>query len=50
MPWLPIVFVIIVVLMIIILGYFLIRNFLRDTLMICPPEHNQNARHFLEYA
>jgi hypothetical protein len=29
MPWLPIVFVIIVVLMIIILGYFLIRSFLR---------------------
>jgi hypothetical protein len=29
MPWLPIVFVIIIVLMIIILGYFLIRSFLR---------------------
>jgi hypothetical protein len=29
MPWLPIVFVIIIVLMMIILGYFLIRSFLR---------------------
>jgi predicted ABC-type sugar transport system permease subunit len=29
MPWLPIVFVIIIVLMTIILGYFLIRSFLR---------------------
>ena len=29
MPWLPIVFVIIVVLMMIILGYYLIRSFLR---------------------
>jgi len=29
MPWLPIVFVIIVVLTMMILGYFLIRSFLR---------------------
>jgi hypothetical protein len=30
MQWLPIVFVIIIVLMMIILGYFLIRSFLRE--------------------
>jgi len=30
MPWLPIVFVILVVLIIIILGYYLIRSFLRE--------------------
>jgi hypothetical protein len=30
MPWLPIVFVIILVLLMIILGYFLIRSFLRE--------------------
>jgi hypothetical protein len=30
MPWLPIVFVIIIVFMMIILGYFLIRSFLRE--------------------
>jgi hypothetical protein len=29
-PWLPIVFVVIVVLFMIILGYFLIRSFLRE--------------------
>jgi len=29
MPWLPIIFVIIIVLMMIIVGYFLIRSFLR---------------------
>jgi len=30
MPWLPIVFVIIIVLVMILLGYFLIRSFLRE--------------------
>jgi hypothetical protein len=30
MPWLPIIFVIIIVLLMIILGYFLIRSFLRE--------------------
>jgi hypothetical protein len=30
MPWLPIVFVVIIVLVMIILGYFLIRSFLRE--------------------
>jgi uncharacterized protein YneF (UPF0154 family) len=30
MPWLPIVFVILVVLMMIALGYYLIRSFLRE--------------------
>jgi putative Mn2+ efflux pump MntP len=30
MPWLPIVFVIIIVLLMIIVGYFLIRSFLRE--------------------
>ena len=36
MPWLPIIFVIIIVLLMIILGYFLIRSFLREYIYNSP--------------
>jgi hypothetical protein len=36
MPWLPIVFVVILVLLMMILGYFLIRSFLRGYIYDSP--------------
>ena len=36
MSWLPIVFVILVVLMMIVLGYYLIRSFLREYIYDVP--------------
>jgi uncharacterized protein YneF (UPF0154 family) len=36
--WLPIVFVILVVLVMIVLGYYLIRSFLKEYTYIVPPK------------
>jgi uncharacterized protein YneF (UPF0154 family) len=44
LPWLPIVFVIIVILMMIILGYYLIRSFLREYTYDAPPSKTQSKR------
>jgi len=46
MPWLPIVFVIIVVLIMIILGYFLIRSFLREYTYYLPSKKQSKCALF----